>query len=80
MHVNAGINIRSRSLEYQNRLKLIKDIEKSTPATGGRACLRCPNKESMIQEASHGTKGERLEDTKLQAPPFSRLAQLSANR
>lgn len=78
VHVNAGINIRSRSLAYQ---KLKKDIElRSTPATGGRACLRCPDKESMIQEVSSDKDEQSIENTSIQAAPFNKLAQLAVNR
>lgn len=69
VHVNASINIRDRSTEYQNRLKLTKEI---TPATGGRACLNSPEvKDVMIQETlSDKGETEDIENTILQAPPF----------
>ena len=70
VHVNAANNIRDRSIEYQNRLKLIKDI---TPATGGRACLSSPEeKDVMIQEALSDKGGtEDIENTIPQDPAFS---------
>lgn len=77
--LNASINIRNRSIEYQNRLKQIYLINKSTPATGdvpqlklsGRACLRCPDRESMIQETKPNTEGGDHDHTVIQASPFS---------
>lgn len=65
--INASINIRNRSIEYQ---RLLKDIEKRilTPATGGGACGES-NRNSMKQEILSKKDG-KLEDTVSQAPPF----------
>ena len=45
VHVNAGMNIRSRSPAYK---KILKEIEKSTPAIGGIACLSSPKEKDVM--------------------------------
>ena len=66
--INASINIRNRSVEYQ---KLLKDIEKITftPATGGGACGES-NRNSEKQETTSDKDRVNIEQTSIQAQPF----------
>lgn len=69
--LNASINIRNRSIEYQRLLKDIESIKnrKLTPATGGGACGES-NRNSEKQETLLNKKDGNLGDNIIQAPPF----------
>src|SRR3989304_8457669 len=69
--LNASINIRNRSIEYQ---RLLKDIEliknkELTPATGGGACGES-NRNSEKQETMSDKDRVNIENMSIQAPPF----------